>query len=50
VEGITDSRRRIEFAMPEEKIADNIRGYGFGEKISNTFFDILSAEKGHIAM
>lgn len=45
VEGMTDSRRHTEFAMPDEKVADFVRNCGFGTKFSPVSQDILAAQK-----
>lgn len=45
VEGVTDSRRRTEFSLPDEKVADFVRNCGFGVKFSNISQELLAAQK-----
>lgn len=45
VEGMTDSRRRTEFSLPDEKVADFVRNCGFGVKFSPISQELLAAQK-----
>lgn len=45
VEGLTDSRRRAEFPLPEDKVTDFVRNCGFGIKFTPFSHEILALEK-----
>jgi hypothetical protein len=45
VEGMTDSRRRTEFSLPDDKVADFVRNCGFGVKFSPISQELLAAQK-----
>lgn len=45
VEGVTDSRRRTEFSLPDEKVPDFVRNCGFGIKFSGISQELLAAQK-----
>jgi len=45
VEGMTDSRRRTEFSLPDEKVPDFVRNCGFGVKFSPISQELLAAQK-----